>query len=162
MHVTTVWNNFQANTCSKKSSARLFWVYWGKRMLWRFFPRVLRKVLFNSCSRQWNSNEEKRTCNCSCNTITNYYQWSTWSNWEKLAFQSLHYHATEPWGDVDMLVFKNRMLSSSCWLSWKLALIKEDPARVLLTWLLQCEQTLLDWSSVCEKKKILWSFRGTG
>ena len=74
--MTTVWHNFQANTCSKKSSAWLFWVSWSKRMLWRFFPRVL----FSSCSRQWNSNGEKRTRNCNCITITRYYQWSSWSN----------------------------------------------------------------------------------
>ena len=41
--LTTVWHSFQANTCSKKSGARLFWVYWGKRMLWPFLPRVLGK-----------------------------------------------------------------------------------------------------------------------
>ena len=42
--LTTVWHHFQAKTCSKKSSARLFWVYWSKRMFWWFFPRVLGKV----------------------------------------------------------------------------------------------------------------------
>ena len=49
---------------------------------------------------------------------------------------------------------KNRKLSSSCSLSWKIALIKENPARVLLTCLLQGEQTLLDWSSVCKTVKL--------
>ena len=29
--LTTVWHSFQANTCSKKSSAKLFWVYWSER-----------------------------------------------------------------------------------------------------------------------------------
>ena len=52
-----------------------------------------------------------------------------------------------------------RRVSSSCSLSWKLAFKKENPARELPTWLLQCEQTRLDWSSVCEKQKILCSFR---
>ena len=28
--LTTIWHSFQANTCSKKSSAKLFWVYWSK------------------------------------------------------------------------------------------------------------------------------------
>ena len=28
--LTTVWHSFQANRCSKKSSAKLFWVYWSK------------------------------------------------------------------------------------------------------------------------------------
>ena len=60
--------------------------------------------------------------------------------WAKLAFKSLHNLAMEPWGDADIPFFKNRKLSSSCSLSWKLALKKknkENPARVLLTWLLQ-------------------------
>ena len=56
-------------------------------------------------------------------------------------------------GAADMLFFKNRKLSSSSLLSWNLALIKENPARVLLTWLLQGEQTLPDWSSACEIAK---------
>ena len=41
--LTTVWHRFQANTYSKKSGARLFWVYWGKRILWPFLPQVLGK-----------------------------------------------------------------------------------------------------------------------
>ena len=41
--LTTVWHRFQANTYSNKSGARLFWVYWGKRILWPFLPRVLGK-----------------------------------------------------------------------------------------------------------------------
>ena len=72
----------------------------------------------------------------------------------KLAFQLLCYLAAEPWGDADILFFKNRKLSSSFSLSWKLALIKEGPVRVLLTWLLQGEQTLHDWYSVCETAKL--------
>ena len=56
-------------------------------------------------------------------------------------------------GAADMLFFKNRKLSSSSLLSWNQALIKENPARVLLTWLLQGEQTLPDWSSACEIAK---------
>ena len=83
------------------------------------------------------------------------------------------------------LFFKIRKLSSLCSLSSKLALKKKNPARVLLTWLLQCKQTLLDWSCVCEtvkprslkpsanfhfvtpwwtlsKKDSLYSFTGTG
>ena len=28
--LTTIWHSFQANTCSKKSSAKLFWLYWSK------------------------------------------------------------------------------------------------------------------------------------
>ena len=28
--MTTVWHNFPVNTCSKKSIARLFWVYWSR------------------------------------------------------------------------------------------------------------------------------------
>ena len=39
---------------------------------------------------------------------------------------------------------------SPCSLSWKLVLITENSARVLLTLLLQGKQNLLDWSSVCE------------
>ena len=34
--LTAVWHSFQANTFSKRSSTRQFWVYSGKRMLWRF------------------------------------------------------------------------------------------------------------------------------
>ena len=50
-------------------------------------------------------------------------------------------------------VFKNRKLSSSYSLSWKLALKQENPAQVLLTWLLQGEKILLNWSSVGETVK---------
>ena len=32
--LTTVLHSFQANTCSKKSGARLFWVYWSKSRTW--------------------------------------------------------------------------------------------------------------------------------
>ena len=28
--LTTVWHSFQANRCSKKSSAKLFWVFWSE------------------------------------------------------------------------------------------------------------------------------------
>ena len=96
--------------------------------------------------------------------------------WEKLTFQSLHYLAAEQWGDAKHCFLKTesyhrhaRFLDS--WLKWK------NTARVLLTWLLQCEQNLIGWSSVCDllncsptcnaltntlKKKILCSFKGTG
>ena len=74
---------------------------------------------------------------------------------EKLAFQRLHYpyRGTMRWCGQSFILKKNRKLSSSCSLSWKIALIKKNPARVLLTCLLQGEQTLLDWSSVCKTVK---------
>ena len=60
----------------------------------------------------------------------------------------------EPWGDADSLFFKNRKLSSSCSLSRKLlALKKENPARVLLAWLLQGEKHYLTDLPVCETVK---------
>ena len=69
---------------------------------------------------------------------------------EKLAFQRLHYpcRGTMRWCGQSFFKKRNRTQSSSCSLSWKLALVEENPARLLLTWLLQGEQTLLDWSSV--------------
>ena len=82
----------------------------------------------------------------------------------------------EQWGDAKHCFLKTesyhrhaRFLDS--WLKLK------NTARVLLTWLLQCEQNLIGWSSVCDllnhpptcnaltntlKKKILCSFKGTG
>ena len=141
--MTTVWHNFQANTYSKESSARLFWVSCSKRMLWRFFPRVSLKVEFSSCSRQSETQTKKKergvvVASPLRSIINDQVEAMREAKW---------------WGDADILYFKNRKLSSSCSLSWKLALIEENPARVPLTWLLQCEQTLLDWSSVCERVK---------
>ena len=82
------------------------------------FEKSLR---LTSCSQQWNLNEEKRMWN----SLHRHYEvlsMNKLKQWEKLAFQSLHYHAAEPWGDADILFFKILKLSPSCSLSWKLAL----------------------------------------
>ena len=74
------------------------------------FEKSLR---LTSCSQQWNLNEAKRIWNL----LHPHYEvlsMNKLKQWEKLAFQSLHDHAAEPWGDVDILFFK-------CSLSWKLA-----------------------------------------
>ena len=102
-------------------------------------PKGFGKSLFSSCSRQWNSNEEKRRWNYSYITITKYYQWSSWSNERSWHFSHC---ITLPLNHEVMrtfcfFLFLNQKLSSSGSLSWKMALIKENPARVLLTWLLQ-------------------------
>ena len=107
-----------------------------------------------------------------------YYQWSSWSNKEKLASQPLHYLAAEPRGDEDILFFVlNWKLSSSCSLSWKLALIKKSSSgasnlstarRTNPTWLIFCLwngktkifRFVTPWRTL--SKKILCSFMRTG
>ena len=39
---STVWHNFQAYTCTKKSSVRLFWVYWKT---WNVVASPLRSII---------------------------------------------------------------------------------------------------------------------
>ena len=72
-----------------------------------------------------------------------YYQWSSWSNWEKLASQPLNYLATEPWGDADILFFLKLKAIIVGLAFLKAGFNKKNPAQVLLTWLMQGKQTLL-------------------
>ena len=92
---------------------------------------------------------EKRTWNCSCITITKYYQWSSWRNERSWRFSHC---ITIPRNHELMRTFclKGIIVVLSF---LKAGFNKRKSSAVLPTWLLQCEQTLLDWSSVCEKKK---------
>ena len=58
---------------------------------------------------------------------------------------------TEPWGDVDTLLKPKAIIVVLTFL--KAGFNTENSAKVLLTLLLQGEQTLLDWSCVCETVK---------
>ena len=78
--MTTVWYNFQANTCSKKSSTRLFWFTGAKGCCGGSSHEFCGKFNLADVGGSETQTTEKRTRNCSCITITNYYQWSSWSN----------------------------------------------------------------------------------
>ena len=119
---------------------------------WHLFNLHLLKIF--SVVRGIETQTKRKKCGISCIAITKYYQiWLSWGNERSCRFShSITLLRNHAWGDVDILL--NRKLSSPCSLYWKLVLIIEHSAQVLLTLLLQGEQTLLDWTSVCETLRL--------
>ena len=140
--MTTVWYNFRANTCSKKAAPGCFGFTGAEGCCGGSSHEFCGKFNLAVVGGSETQTTEKRTWNCSCITIM-----IKFNLWEKLAF-ALPYRGTMSWCGHSV-----RRVSSSCSLTWKLALLKGNPARVLPTWLLQREQTPFDGPYVCEKKQ---------
>ena len=78
--LTTVWHNFQANICSKKSSARLLWVYWSKGCSGgssqEFWEKFNLAVVRRSESRIKRKERGIVVASPLLSIISDYYQWS--------------------------------------------------------------------------------------
>ena len=75
--MTTVWYNFQANTCSKKAAPGCFEFTGAQRCCGGSSHEFCGKLNLAVVGGSESQTTEKRTWNCSCITITKYYQWSS-------------------------------------------------------------------------------------
>ena len=140
--LTTVWHSFQANTCSKKSSARLL----QKDVVAVLLTSFRESFWIYQLSAALKLKQREKNVVLVLSPLRPYQIWLSWGNERSWRFShSITLPLNHAWGNADIL-FKNRRLSSPCSLYWKLLLIIEHSAQVLLTLLLQSEQTLLDWS----------------
>ena len=80
--MTTVWYNFQANTCSNKAAPGCFGFTGAQRCCGGSSHEFCGKFNLAVVGGSETQTTEKRTLNCSCITITKYYQWSS-SSYER-------------------------------------------------------------------------------
>ena len=80
--MTTVWYNFQANTCWKKAAPGCFEFTGAQRCCGGSSHEFCGKFNLAVVGGLETQTTEKRTWNCSCITITKYYQWSS-SSYER-------------------------------------------------------------------------------
>ena len=145
--LTTVWHSFQANTCGKKSSARLFWVHWSKRIwdvvavLPTSFGKSFIYQLFAAVKLKQREKDVVLVASPLRSTINDQVEATRDADISAIALPcrgTMRWcgHSFKPKGIIVVLAFLKAGFNKK----------NNNPAHLLLTLLLQGEETIFDWS----------------
>ena len=104
--LTTFWHSFQANTCSKKSSAKLFWVYWSdsRTGCCRSTTRFGKILIYLPLVRGSETQTKRKECSISCIAIADVI----YDQVEAMDFKTILYQ------NINYLLNCNYQLSTLC------------------------------------------------